>query len=343
MESFSLLKPDDWHIHLRDNEYLLQTVKDASRYLSRAIIMPNLKPPVTTVAKAKAYHDRITKHIPANKHFKPLMTLYLTENTTHEDIINAAKSSFIVSCKLYPAGVTTNSQSGVSDISILYPVFEAMQDNQLILNIHGECSHPSTDIFAREARFIEDTLVPLCKQFPKLRIVLEHVSTRIGVEFVLAQDANVAATITPQHLLFNRNDLLSGGIKPHLYCLPILKKQTDQEAIIKAAISGNPKIFMGTDSAPHAKTNKETACGCAGVYSAHASIEIYTGIFERYDSLDKLEAFTSINGANFYQLPLNKDKIELVKSPWKVPDVFSFGKEQLVPLYAGKTLNWQVK
>lgn len=340
--TLTITRPDDWHIHLRDDEHLTQTVADCSRYLGRALVMPNLVPPVTTTAKAIAYCNRIKQHIPKNSPFNPLMTLYLTDTTTKDDIIKAKQSNLIIGCKLYPHGVTTNSDAGIHQIEALYPIFDEMIKQNLVLNIHGEVSQPDVDIFHREALFIEQTLAPICKQFPQLRIVLEHISTKVAVEFVESHNANLAATITPHHLLFNRNDLLSGGIKPHYYCLPILKKQEDQKALINAAISGNPKFFMGTDSAPHAKDKKESACGCAGIYSAHASLELYADIFEQYNALDKLEAFTSHFGADFYQLAPNQDKIKLIKQDWTVPSYLEYDTNQLIPLGAGQTLNWKV-
>ena len=340
--SLTITRPDDWHIHLRDNIHLNKTVKDASRYLNRALVMPNLVPPVTTTEDAINYQQRIKQHIPENSSFQPMMTLYLTESTTEEEINKAKQSGLIIGCKLYPHGVTTNSEAGINSIEALYPIFEAMSQQNLVLNIHGEVSSPATDIFYRETLFIEQTLKPICKKFPDLRIVLEHISTKTAVDFILTQNDNIAATITPHHLLFNRNDLLSGGIKPHYYCLPILKKHEDQQALIHAATSGNPKFFMGTDSAPHAKNKKESACGCAGIYSAHASVEFYALVFEQHNALDKLENFTSHFGADFYQLPRNHDKITLIKENWTVPTSLDYGDNELIPLWAGFTLNWKV-
>lgn len=342
-QTLAITRPDDWHIHLRDGEHLVQTVTDCSRYLGRALVMPNLVPPVTTTIEAIAYYDRIKQHIPIDSHFAPMMTLYLTDSTTKNEIIKAKKTNRIIGCKLYPQGVTTNAEAGVDQIEALYPIFEEMAEQNLVLNIHGETSDSAADIFYRETLFIEQTLAPICKQFPQLRIVLEHISTKAAVEFVESHNANLAATITPHHLLFNRNDLLSGGIKPHYYCLPILKKQEDQKALINAAISGNPKFFMGTDSAPHAKNKKESACGCAGIYSAHASVEFYAHVFDKHDALDKLEAFTSHFGADFYQLPRNHNKITLIKQDWTVPSSLTYADNELIPLWAGQTLNWKVK
>ncbi|MAZ39775.1 MAG: dihydroorotase [Legionellales bacterium] len=341
--TLEIIRPDDWHIHLRDEYFLPRTVHDASRYLGRALVMPNLIPPITTISAAEKYRKRILNAISENSTFNPCMTLYLTNETTIDTILAIKNVSHVLSCKLYPAGVTTNSAHGVSNIKKVYPIFEAMETENIVLNIHGESHTHDVDIFDKESNFIEETLFPICQHFPSLRIVLEHISTKNAVDFVLSQNQHVAATITPQHLLFNRNDLLSGGIKPHLYCLPILKRKSDQYALIAAAISGNPKFFMGTDSAPHSQLKKESSCGCAGVYSAHASIEIYAEIFEQHRALSKLEAFTSIFGANFYQLPVNDSKIKLIKSAWIMPAKLTFGNERLIPLQANKTINWKVE
>ncbi len=339
-KTLQLTKPDDAHIHLRDGVYLTTTVPAAAKQFSRAIVMPNLKPPVITLEQVLAYRDRIVAALPAASTFTPLMTLYLTDAMTPAFISEAAQSKVVTALKLYPAGVTTNSAAGVTDIQTLYPVFAAMQSADLPLLIHGETNDPSVDIFDREKYFLA-TLAKLVQEFPYLRIVLEHITTQDAVEFIQSAPANVAATITAHHLLFNRNQLLSGGIKPHYYCLPILKRHQHQLALIKAATSGNPKFFLGTDSAPHAIHAKETACGCAGIYSAHAAIELYAQAFALAGALDKLEAFASHYAADFYRLPRNVEKITLVKNPWRVPSTLAFGDEILVPLWAGEILDWR--
>lgn len=342
MNEITLIYPDDWHCHLRDDEYLDRTVPDVAKRFARAIVMPNLLPPITTPTMANDYLKRIKAHLPQDANFTPLMTLYLTEDMMPAMIDEAKKSTFIKACKLYPAGTTTHSASGISDLSKIHPLFEAMQAANLPLLIHGETIDPDVDVFEREAIFIERQLIPLCKQFPKLPIVLEHISTKVAVEFITNGPKTLAATITPHHLLLNRNDLLVSGIKPHHYCLPVLKEASDQAALIQAAISGNPKFFLGTDSAPHTKSSKESCCGSAGIYSTHAAIELYAEIFEQHQALDKLEAFASRFGAEFYRLPINSDKMTLIKNPWTVPESLPFGKETLTPLMAGKTLNWQI-
>lgn len=339
----TLIQPDDWHCHLRDGSYLSRTVADASERFRRVIVMPNLAQPITSLERAKAYYERIMQHVPDDREFVPLMTLYLTE-TLEPELIRAAKASgLITACKLYPAGSTTLSDYGVANLKKLYPVFSAMQECDIPLLIHGESIAPEADIFDREALFIEQQLVDLGYDFPTLRIVLEHISTHSAVEFVLNTPQNIAATITPHHLLLNRNDLLRGGIRPHYYCLPIVKRAHDQQALIKAATSGNPKFFIGTDSAPHAQSQKETACGCAGIYTAHAAVELYAEIFEQHDALDKLEAFTSINGALFYDLPINSETITLTKSSWHAPKSLTFGDDELIPFKAGERISWKIK
>lgn len=302
MQTITLIKPDDAHLHLRDGEYLTTTVGDAAARFARAIIMPNLKPPLETVIQVEEYAQRIAKAIPLGKNFQPLMTLYLTSSLTPKIIKTASASGIVTAVKLYPAGVTTHSEAGVTSLKNIYSILEAMQAVDLPLLVHGESNHPAIDIFDREKYFLQD-LADIILKFPNLRIVLEHISTEESAKFVLAAPNNVAATITAHHLLLNRNDLLSGGIRPHLYCLPILKRARDQQALIRAAISGNPKFFLGTDSAPHAQSTKETACGCAGIYTAHAAIELYAQIFEQAGALDKLQAFASHFAADFYKLP----------------------------------------
>lgn len=343
MEKLSLIQPDDWHLHLRDGDYLATTVAASARYFARAIIMPNLKPPVTSVKAAEEYQQRIINALPKDKKFQPLMTLYLTDQTDAK-LIQAAKSSgFIYACKLYPAGATTHSQHGVTDFSAIYPALEAMQKYDIPLLIHGEVTNSNVDIFDREKYFLAETLAGLIKKFPELRIVLEHITTKEAVDFVLSAPKTLAATITAHHLLLNRNDIFVGGIHPHYYCLPILKRQQHQEALIAAATSGNSKFFLGTDSAPHPQNQKESACGCAGIYTAHAALEFYAEVFEQANALEKLEAFSSIHGPNFYRLPVNQAKITLIKKSWQVPSTISFGNEQLIPLRAGENVRWMVE
>lgn len=341
-QSLTITRPDDWHIHLRDNAALGNTVADAARQFGRAIIMPNLVPPVRDTAEAGSYLQRIQAATPANSDFRPLMTLYLTDQTSPETIKQAAASGFVHAAKLYPAGATTNSDSGVTALEKIYPALEAMSEAGMPLLVHGEVTHNHVDIFDREQRFIDEQLTALAQRFPQLKIVMEHITTSDAVEFVSSAGAQIAATITPHHLLFNRNHMLVGGIKPHFYCLPILKRNTHQEALIKAAISGNPKFFLGTDSAPHAKNAKENACGCAGCYSAFAAIELYAEAFEQHNALDKLEGFASHFGADFYGLPRNSEQVTLRREPWQVPHELQFGGQTLVPLYAGETLNWRL-
>ncbi|MGH1469734.1 MAG: dihydroorotase [Cellvibrionaceae bacterium] len=338
----TITQPDDWHIHLRDGEALSTTVKDVSRYFGRAIIMPNLVPPVTTAEQALAYQHRIDAVIPAGRNFKPLMVLYLTDKTTPDEIAKAKKAG-VVACKLYPAGATTNSDAGVTNIANTYPALEAMEKANMLLLIHGEVTDAEIDIFDREEVFIQRTLKNLTEKFPQLKIVLEHISTEEAVNFVLDANENVAATITAHHLLFNRNALLAGGLRPHYYCLPILKSNRHQQALIKAAVSGNPKFFLGTDSAPHATDKKENACGCAGCYTSHASLEMYAEVFEKENALDKLEDFASHFGPDFYGLSRNTSTITLTKNTWTIPDSISLGQYHMTPLLAGETLNWTVK
>ncbi|MFM1842517.1 MAG: hypothetical protein RLZZ490_1253 [Cyanobacteriota bacterium] len=341
MQQLTLTRPDDWHLHLRDGEALKAVLPHTARQFARAIIMPNLQPPVRSVADAAAYRDRIIAAIPPGMRFEPLMTLYLTDNTCPEDIIAAKASSFIKAVKYYPAGATTNSDFGVTDIRRCDRVFEAMQQVDMPLLLHGEVTNDTVDVFEREKVFIETYLMPLRLRFPDLRIVLEHITTSDAVQFVLSTD-KVAATITPQHLLFSRNILFKGGIRPHFYCLPILKREEHRLAILQAATSGNPKFFLGTDSAPHARDSKESACGCAGCYSALHAMELYTEVFERANALDKLEAFASLHGPDFYQLPRNTEQITLTKTPWRIPDQLPFLNSGLVPLRAGDELTWQM-
>ncbi|MFT0213725.1 dihydroorotase [Pseudomonas sp. F1_0610] len=338
----TLLRPDDWHIHLRDGAMLAQTVADAARQFSRAVIMPNLVPPVRNADEATSYRQRILAARPAQSHFTPLMTLYLTDNTSAEDIRNAQATGFVHAVKLYPAGATTNSAFGVTDLERTYPALEAMAELGMPLLLHGEVTHAKIDIFDREKCFIDEKLAPLVARFPQLKIVFEHITTQEAAQFVAQAPSNVAATITPHHLMYNRNHMLVGGIRPHFFCLPILKRNTHQEALLDAATSGSPKFFLGTDSAPHAKNAKESACGCAGCYSAFAAIELYAEAFEMRNALDKLEGFASCFGPDFYALPRNTQTITLIKQDWTAPSELPFGDSVVVPIKAGETLHWQV-
>ncbi len=340
-QSLTITRPDDWHVHLRDGSVLTNTVADINRYFGRAIVMPNLVPPVTNAALAQAYYQRI-KAVQTNNNFEPLMVLYLTDQTTADDIVAAKESGVVFAAKLYPAGATTNSASGVTNIDNISNVLAQMQALNMPLLVHGEVTDNHIDIFDREKVFIDTLLKPLIAKFPQLKIVLEHITTKDAVEFVMQASDNVAATITAHHLMYNRNDMLVGGIKPHYFCLPILKRNIHQQALIKAATSGHKKFFLGTDSAPHSKQAKENACGCAGSYTAHAAIELYAEVFEQENALEHLEVFASFNGADFYNLPRNKDTITLQKVSWQVPDTLMFGKDQLVPVKAGQIINWQV-
>ncbi len=342
IDRLTLLRPDDWHIHLRDGALLPRTVADAARTFARAIIMPNLVPPVRNAAEADQYRQRILDARPAESSFQPLMVLYLTDQTSAADIHNAVKSGFVHAAKLYPAGATTNSDSGVTSLEAIYPAIEAMSDVGMPLLVHGEVTHADVDIFDREKRFIDDQLVGLVNRFPNLKVVFEHITTADAAQFVREASDKIAATITAHHLLYNRNHMLAGGIRPHFYCLPILKRNTHQEALLDAATSGSAKFFLGTDSAPHAQNAKEISCGCAGCYTAYAAIELYAEAFEQRNALDKLEGFASHFGADFYQLPRNQDTITLVREPWTAPPSLTFGEQQLIPLRAGETLNWRI-
>lgn len=337
----TITKPDDWHLHLRDDDALNVVAPFTARQFARAIIMPNLNPPVTTVIQAVEYLDRILAAVEGSD-FEPLMTLYLTNNTSPEEIIAARKSCFIKGVKLYPAGATTNSDAGVTDIRNCDAALEEMQKAGLPLLIHGEVTDSDIDIFDREKVFIEQTLEPLMQRFPELKVVFEHITTKEATDFVIQSNANLAATITPHHLLFNRNAMFQGGLQPHHYCLPVLKRNTHQQALLEVIRSGNHKFFLGTDSAPHARHKKESACGCAGIFSAHAAIETYATIFEQQNALDKLEAFASFNGPDFYGLPRNAGTITLLKQDWQVPDAYDMGDDKLVPLLAGQILPWKL-
>ena len=343
MQTLTITRPDDWHIHLRSGSALKNTVKDVAQQFSRAIVMPNLMPPVSNVELAEQYRLQILKYIPEGADFQPLMTLYLTDKTSPKDIQQAMQTDYIKACKLYPAGATTNSESGLSQVENAYSVFEAMQKHGMPLLIHGEVTDSDIDIFDREKVFIDRTLKPIVEKFPDLKIVLEHITTSEAVEFVKNCGPNVAATITAHHLLNNRNDMLVGGIRPHLYCLPILKRQQHQQALLKAATSGSSKFFLGTDSAPHVKSNKETACGCAGCYTAFAAIELYAEAFDSINALDKLEGFASFYGPDFYGLPRNQTKITLVKQSWQMPSQLGLGDDVVIPYRAGEEMSWQLK
>ncbi|WP_188665791.1 dihydroorotase [Arenimonas soli] len=339
----NLIRPDDWHLHLRDGDMLARVLPDTARQFARAIVMPNLAPPVTTVALAGAYRDRILAALPAGMVFEPLMTLYLTERTSPQDIAEAKASGFVHAVKWYPAGATTNSDAGVSNIERCADTLQAMQDHDLPLLVHGEVTDPGVDVFDREAVFIENLLKPLLQRFPKLRVVLEHITTRQAAEFIATAPANVAATITPHHLLMNRNALFTGGLRPHHYCLPVLKREEHRLALVAAATGGSPKFFLGTDSAPHTRGAKESACGCAGMYSAHAALELYAEVFEVEGALDKLEAFASFHGPDFYRLPRNTGRITLVREAWMLPAELGEGTMALVPLRAGTELAWRLQ
>src|SRR4051812_14983508 len=342
MDSFTLIRPDDWHLHLRDGPAMASVLADTARCFARAIVMPNLKPPVRTTQQALHYRERILGALPDGADFEPLMTLYLTDDTPPEEIARAKLSGRVFGVKLYPAGATTHSDAGVTRLSRCFHTLERMQELGLPLLMHGESTDPAIDVFDREKAFIEDVLGPTVDRFPGLKIVLEHITTRDAVQYVEVTGPNVAATITAHHLLMNRNALFMGGIRPHYYCLPVLKREEHREALVEAATSGNPKFFLGTDSAPHARPTKEAACGCAGIYTAHAAIEFYAIAFEEAGALGKLEDFASRFGADFYGLPLNEDRITLLRREWKVPDTLKFGSDELVPLRAGETLPWKL-
>lgn len=342
MQKLTITRPDDWHLHLRDGEALKAVLPHSARQFARAIVMPNLKPPIRSVIEAAAYRERILAAIPSDQQFEPLMTLYLTDNTSPEEIVKAKASKFVKAVKYYPAGATTNSASGVTDIRKCDRVFATMEQEDLPLLLHGEVTNTDVDVFDREKVFIETHLIPLVSRFPKLRVVLEHITTSEAAHFVLNASSNIAATITPQHLLFSRNTLFKGGIRPHYYCLPILKREKHRLALIQVATSGNPKFFLGTDSAPHARNTKEQSCGCAGCYSALHAMELYAEAFESVDALNKLEAFASFYGPDFYQLPRNTEKITLAKQTWRIPDEVPFINTGLVPLRAGEEMSWQM-
>ena len=338
----TITRPDDWHLHLRDGDMLARVLPDTASRFARAIVMPNLVPPVVDASLAVAYRGRILAALPRGLSFEPLMTLYLTERTSPADIAEAKASGVVHAVKWYPAGATTHSDSGVRQIANCHDALEAMQAHDLPLLVHGEVTDAHVDVFDREAVFIETLLKPLVLRYPRLRIVLEHITTRQAAEFVAAAPANVAATITPHHLLMNRNAIFQGGIRPHHYCLPVLKREEHRVALVAAATGGSPKFFLGTDSAPHARGAKESACGCAGSYTAHAAIELYAEAFEAAGALDKLEGFASYHGPDFYRLPRNSDTITLVKGDWDVPASYPFGQTEVVPVRAGEQISWQV-
>jgi dihydroorotase len=342
MRELSIRRPDDWHVHLRDGAGLASVAKFTAERFGRAIVMPNLKPPIVTVEQAAAYRGRIVQALPAQCRFEPLMTLYLTDATAPEEIERAAASGIVHGVKLYPAGATTHSEAGVTDIAKTYAVLERMQRVGLPLLVHGETTRPDIDVFDRETVFIDELLAPLVERFPRLKIVFEHITTARAAEFVAGARPGVAATITPQHLLHNRNAIFAGGIRPHFYCLPVLKRERDREALVQAATSGSPKYFLGTDSAPHERSTKENACGCAGMFTAHAAIELYAEVFEAAGRLDRLEAFASHFGADFYGLARHDERITLVKECWKAADSYEFDGGAVVPYRAGESIAWRL-
>jgi dihydroorotase len=342
LSALVIRRPDDWHLHLRDGAALAAVLPFTAARFARAVVMPNLTPPLITTAAALAYRERILAALPAGAQFEPLMTLYLTDRTPVEEITRAKAAGGVLGCKLYPAGATTHSAAGVTDVRRLDAVFERMAEVGLVLQVHGEVTDPAVDVFERESRFIDTVLAPLAARHARLRIVFEHITTRAAVEFVLNARTGVAATVTPQHLLMNRNALFAGGIRPHHYCLPVLKAEDDRAALLAAVVRGSPRFFLGTDSAPHARAVKEAACGCAGIFSAHAGIELYAEAFAAAGALGKLEAFAADFGAEFYGLPRNRDTITLLPEPWEVPARYPFGAEELVPLRAGERIAWRL-
>ena len=341
IDTLTLTRPDDWHLHLRDGDALHTLVPHTAAQFARAIVMPNLRPPVTTAAQALAYRDRILAAVPAGLAFEPLMTLYLTDQLSPEEIV-AARAAGVVAAKLYPAGATTNSDSGVTDLKRIYPTLEAMQRCGMLLLVHGEVTDPQVDLFDREAVFIDQQLIPLRRDFPELKIVMEHVTTEDAAQYVQQADAYTAATITAQHLLYNRNAIFIGGIRPHYYCLPVLKREKHRVALVQAATSGSHKFFLGTDSAPHAAHLKEHATGCAGCYTAHAALEMYAEAFDNANALDKLEGFASFHGADFYGLPRNSGTVTLRREAWTPPPSFAYGEAELKPLRSGEALPWRM-
>ena len=342
MNTLTIIRPDDWHLHLRDGAAMRDVLPHTAARFARAIVMPNLRPPVTTTELALAYRDRIRAALPAGSRFEPLMTLYLTDNTRPEEIAKAKQSGAVHAVKYYPAGATTNSDSGVTAIEKCFPVLAAMEQAGMPLLVHGEVTDSDVDVFDRERVFIERTLVPLVGRFQGLKVVMEHITTREAARFVLAAPPRIAATITAHHLLLNRNALFAGGVRPHHYCLPVLKREEHRQALIEAATSGNPKFFLGTDSAPHARQTKEADCGCAGIYTAHAAIELYAEAFSAACALDRLEGFASRFGADFYRLPRNGDTITLIENEWRVSPEVPFGADKLVPFRGGECVRWKL-
>jgi dihydroorotase len=342
LRSLTIQRPDDWHVHLRDGAALKSVAGFTAERFGRAIVMPNLVPPVTTTAMASAYRGRILAALPGQTRFEPLMTLYLTDATAPQEIDLALSSGFVHGVKYYPAGATTHSDAGVTDLSRTYPALERMEEVGMRLLVHGETPRADVDVFDRETHFIDSVLAPLIERFPKLKVVFEHITTTRATEFVAGARPGIAATITPQHLLHNRNAIFSGGIRPHYYCLPILKRESDRQALIAAATGGNPRFFLGTDSAPHERMAKENGCGCAGMFTAHGAIELYAEVFEEADRLDRLQPFASHFGADFYGLPRHDDTITLIKEPWMAPALFEFGHGTLVPYRAGQPIGWRL-
>jgi len=342
MTTLRIRRPDDWHLHLRDGAHMAAVLPHTARRFARALVMPNLKPPMTTTAALGEYRARILAALPPGLAFQPMMTLYLTDRTSPAEIERASASGYVVGAKLYPAGATTNSDSGVTSIEAVWPALEAMSEAGLVLQVHGEVTDAAVDVFDREAEFVDRILARVVERIPGLRVVFEHVTTARAVEFVRTARPGVAATITPQHLLLNRNAIFEGGIRPHHYCLPVLKRERDRLALVAAATSDDPRYFLGTDSAPHARHTKETSCGCAGIYSAHAGIELYAEAFEAAGRLDRLEAFASERGADFYRVPRNTDTITLERVPWRVPDRYPYAGDELVPMRAGDEIGWRL-
>lgn len=342
MDTIEIIQPDDWHVHLRDGDHMRAVLAHTAARFGRAIVMPNLKPPVTSTEAAARYRDRILQVLPSGARFEPLMSLYLTDNTRPDEIRRARDAGFVHAVKYYPAGATTNSDSGVTDIVRCADTLEAMAEAGMPLLVHGEVTDPQVDVFDRERVFLERTLGALVQRLPRLRIVLEHITTAEAAAFVRAAPENVAATITAHHLLLNRNAIFQGGVRPHHYCLPVLKRERHRQALVEAAISGSPKFFLGTDSAPHARHTKENDCGCAGVYTAHAGIELYAEAFDAAGALDRLEGFASLHGADFYGLPRNTRRIVLERRPWSVPQEYAYGEHRLVPMRAGGDIGWAI-
>ena len=340
-QTLTLTRPDDWHLHLRDGTALAAVLPHSARQFARAIVMPNLKPPITTTALAAAYRERILAALPADADFEPLMTLYLTDRTAPDEIRRAHASGFVHAVKLYPAGATTNSDAGLTALKHAWPALEVMQELCMVLCIHGEAVDPAIDVFDREKVFIDDQLIPLRRQFPALRVVFEHITTADAADYVREAEGDIAATITAHHLLYSRNALFQGGLRPHYYCLPVLKREQHRRALLAAATSGHPRFFLGTDSAPHARGAKESACGCAGCYTALHALELYAQAFESAGALNRLEAFASYFGPDFYRLPRNSAQVSLVREPWSIPAQLSMGEDSLIPLAGGEQLNWR--